>query len=298
MLNKKIYIFIALLLLGALGWQIVNNYFDGHQSSIKELHTNKQPAKKIYAEENNKKTISQDSDLPLVLSTKSISDQINKERISRARETYEAGSRREKIQALHLLMHISPADASAILQELLKTTEKTTESLGFIRHLMAGLSEEKAYLSDTDIRFIYSLNDPVAQKIAVIILDDRGDNSLNQVYVKSRESKLNSQDSNERLVALQEIGSVSFASANHYFVKALKDSDSTIKIQAIEHLMDYGNNTNIADIETLLQDSNPSVVERAKKAVQSLSNNQEYDELPLSRRLMQPGFPVNGLVPD
>ncbi len=294
--------FIILSLLILLICLIANELIYGRKDSTRFAKINESlTSKEITQEANNQpisKTERSNSNIPLILNTKSISDQIKRESIARSREKFESGSKREKIQALHLLMHISPGDASIIMQELLATLEKTPETLGYIRHLMAGLSEEVAYLQNADLRAIYKLNDPVAQKIAAIILEQRGDGSLTMEFIQSREAKLNSKDSNERYLALQEIGSVGFANANPYFTDALKDLDSNIKLQAIEHLKAHGNKSNISDIERLLHDANNDVVERARNAVLYLWKKDEIDDLPLNRRLMQPGFPASGLVPD
>ena len=220
------------------------------------------------------------------------------ERITRARETMRSGNMPQKIQALRLLAGIAPAEATAILGELISQAKADPSATALVAHGMVGLSQSKEYLSNENLKTIFTLNDPNVQKISALILEDRGDSSLVKQYMETKSAGLGSKNPVDRISALEEIASVGFFSAVPYVVKGLRDSDPQVKLGALELLSQFGTNTNISSVEPLLADGNSDVKQAAQQTMDALWQKSTNEKLSLQERLVQPGFPAQGLVPD
>ena len=220
------------------------------------------------------------------------------ERIARARETMRSGNMPQKIQALHLLTGIAPAEAAEILGELITQAKKDPSTAALVAHGIVGLSQSTDYLSNENLKTTFTLNDPNVQKISALILEDRGDGSLVKQYMETKSAGLGSKNPADRISALEEITSVGFFNAVPYVVKSLRDSDPQVKLGALELLSQFGTNTNITSIEPLLADGNSDVKQAAQQTMDALWGKSTNEQLSLQERLVQPGFPAQGLVPD
>jgi hypothetical protein len=220
------------------------------------------------------------------------------ERITRARETMRSGNMPQKIQALRLLAYIAPTEAAEILGELITEAKTNPSATALVAHGMVGLSQSKDYLSNENLKTIFTLNDPNAQKISALILEDRGDDSLVRQYMETKSAGLGSQNPADRINALEDITSAGFFSAVPYVVKSLSDSDPQVKLGALELLSQFGTNNNIVSVEPLLTDGNSDVKQAAQQTMDALWEKNTNERLSLQERLVQPGFPAQGLVPD
>ncbi len=220
------------------------------------------------------------------------------ERIARARETMRSGNMPQKIQALRLLAGIAPAEAAEILRELITQAKTDPSAVALVAHGMVGLSESKDYLLNENLKTIFTLNDPNTKKISALILEDRGDGSLVKQYIETKSAGLSSKNPAERMSALEDIASVGFYSAVPYVVSSLRDNDPQVKLNALELLSQFGTNTNIASVEPLLSDGNADVKQAAQLTKDALWEKNSNERLSLQERLVQPGFPAQGLVPD
>ena len=220
------------------------------------------------------------------------------ERITKARETMRSGNMPQKIQALRLLAGIAPAEAAEVLGELITQAKTDPSATALVAHGMVGLSQSKDYLLNENLKTIFTLDDPNAQKISALILEDRGDSSLVKQYMETKSAGLSSKNPADRISALEEITSVGFFSALPYVVKSLRDSDPQVKLGALELLSQFGTNTNISSVEPLLVDGNSDVKQAAQQTMDALWEKSTNEQLSLQERLVQPGFPAQGLVPD
>jgi hypothetical protein len=220
------------------------------------------------------------------------------ERITKARDTMRNGTTPQKIQALHLLMSAAPAEAAEILGELMIQAKTDPAAAALVSHGMVGLSQSKEYLLNENLKMIFTLNDPNAQKIAALILEDRGDGSLVNQFIATKSADLRSKNPADKISALQDIASVGFSSAVPYVVSSLHDRDPQVKLNALELLSQFGTNTNIVSVEPLLNDGNTEVKQAAQQTMDMLWDKNANEPLSLQKRLMQPGFPPQGLVPD
>ena len=220
------------------------------------------------------------------------------ERITRARETMRSGNMPQKIQALRLLAGIAPSEAAEILGELITQAKTDSSAAALVAHGMIGLSQSKDYLLNENLKTIFTLKDPNVQKISALILEDRGDGSLVKQYMETKSAGLGSKNPADRISALDEITSVGFFSAVPYVVESLRDSDPQVKLGALELLSEFGTNTNISSVEPLLADGNSDVKQAAQQTMDALWEKSTNERLSLQERLVQPGFPAQGLVPD
>jgi hypothetical protein len=222
----------------------------------------------------------------------------NSERIARARETMRSGNMPQKIQAFHLLMHALPAEATEILRALVLQAKTDKSAAALVAHGMVGLAQAKEHLRNEDLKTMFNIDDANTQKIAALILEDRGDGSLVKQYMETKSAGLNSKNPADRISALEDIASVGFSSAVPYVVDKLRDNDPQVKLNALEILSQFGTNTNIASVEPLLADGNTDVKQAAQQTMDRLWDKNASEQLSLQERLVQPGFPVQGLVPD
>ncbi|MES2826285.1 MAG: HEAT repeat domain-containing protein [Pseudomonadota bacterium] len=252
------------------------------------------------------KTVAKDLSSPSVHSSELMQPSVNSnhtttnisERIARARETMRSGNMPQKIQALHLLTGIAPAEAAEILRALVIQAKTDPSAAALVSHGMVGLSQSKDYLLDENLKAIFTLSDPNAQKISALILEDRGDSSLVKQYIETKSAGLRSTNPAERMSALEDIASVGFFSAVPYVVNNLRDKDPQVKLNALELLSQFGTNANIASVEPLLSDGNADVKQAAQLTMDALWEKNTNERLSLQERLVQPGFPAQGLVPD
>ncbi|MES2825061.1 MAG: HEAT repeat domain-containing protein [Pseudomonadota bacterium] len=251
------------------------------------------------------KTVAKDLSPPSVQPNEVMQQSVNtnnttnlSERITKAREAMRNGNMPQKIQALHLLMSAAPAEAAEILRELMIQAKTDPSAAALVSHGMVGLSQSKDYLLNENLKTIFTLNDSNAKKISALILEDRGDSSLVKQFIEMKSSGLSSKNPADRMSALQDIASVGFFNSVPYVVNSLRDADSQVKLNALELLSQFGTNTNIASVEPLLNDGNTDVKQAAELTMDALWGKNTNERLSLQERLVQPGFPAQGLVPD
>lgn len=236
--------------------------------------------------------------LPLVWSASYITAHEHTESIERARELMRSGSQSQKIRAFHLLMEMSPSEAATMLHSFIVAAKTDAEAAELVAHGLVGFAQSSEYLSDGDLKNSFALNNNTAQKISALILEERGDGSLVKQYMETKAAELKDKNPIARSQALKEIASVGFSSAIPYVIKSLNDADVGVKLDALELLSQYATNSNIADIQPLVNHSNKEVSRYAQEIINSLWNKNAGEVISLAERLVQPGFPVSGMALD
>lgn len=236
--------------------------------------------------------------LPLVWSASYIEAHEHAESVERARELMHSGSQSQKIRAFHLLMEMSPPEAAVMLSSFIVAAKTDDDAAELVAHGLVGFSQSAEYLSEADLKNSFALNNITAQKISALILEERGDGSLVKQYMDTKALALKDKNPTTRSQALKEIASVGFSSAIPYALKSLNDADVSVKLEALELLSQYATNSNIGDIQPLVNNPNKEVSRYAQETINSLWNKNTNDVLSLAERLVQPGFPVGGMALD
>lgn len=245
----------------------------------------------------NRQEAAKDS-LPLIYTSEYANSKNNAELVERARELLETGNKSQKIRAFHILVDMSPSEASMILHSLIPKVGSDEDSADLVAHGLVTFAQSTEYLASSDIRDSFAIKDKYIQKISAMIMEERGDASLVKHYIDSSASGLQDNNPTIRSEALKEIASVGFEKVVPYALDNLNDPDTTVRMGALELLSQYATSNDIGRIESLLNDSNKEISRYAQEIINNLWNKSANEILPLSDRLMQPGFPVGRLGHD
>lgn len=245
----------------------------------------------------NRQEAAKDS-LPLIYTSEYANSKNNAELVERARELMGTGNKSQKIRAFHILVEMSPSEASMILRSLIPSVGSDEDSADLVAHGLVTFAQSTEYLTSSDIRDSFAIKDKNIQKISAMIMEERGDASLVKQYIDSSASGLKDNNPTVRSEALKEIASVGFEKVVPYALDNLNDPDTTVRMGALELLSQYATSNDIGRMESLLNDSNKDISRYAQEIINNLWNKSANEILPLSERLVQPGFPVGRLGQD
>jgi hypothetical protein len=122
------------------------------------------------------------------------------------------------------------------------------------------------------------------QRAALRTLEQRGDPEPMRAALAAQQAPLGSRDAGTRARALREVGALRSQSAVPVIVPLLADSDSGVRIQALESLGRTGGGAPaLAAVQPLLSDPVPAVRDTAVRTVQRLNRGPDDPEPDASR---------------
>ena len=236
--------------------------------------------------------------LPLFYTAEYINSKNNAELVERARELMKTGDKSQKIRAFHILVDMSPSEASMLLRSLIPSAGSDEDSADLVAHGLVTFAQSSEYLTSSDIRDSFAIKDKNIQKISAMIMEERGDAALVKQYIDSSASNLKDNNPAVRSEALKEIASIGFEKVVPYALDNLNDSDVNVRLDALGLLSQYATRNDIGRIEFLLNDANKDISSNAQEIINNLWNKSANETLSLEEKLMQPGFPVGRLSQD
>lgn len=236
--------------------------------------------------------------LPLFYTAEYINSKNNAELVERARELMKTGDKSQKIRAFHILVDMSPSEASMLLRSLIANAGSDEDSADLVAHGLVTFAQSTEYLTSADIRNSFAIKDKNIQKISAMIMEERGDAALVKQYIDSSASGLKDQNPAVRSETLKEIASIGFEKVVPYALDNLNDSDVSVRLDALGLLSQYATRNDIGRIEFLLNDANKDVSSNAQEIINNLWNKSTNETISLEEKLMQPGFPVGRLSQD
>ena len=236
--------------------------------------------------------------LPLFYTAEYINSKNNAELVERARELMKTGDKSQKIRAFHILVDMSPSEASMLLRSLIPNAGSDEDATDLVAHGLVTFAQSSEYLTSSDIRDSFAIKDKNIQKISAMIMEERGDAALVKQYIDSTASSLKDNNPAVRSEALKEIASIGFEKVVPYALDNLNDSDVSVRLDALGLLSQYATRNDIGRIEFLLNDANKDVSSNAQQIINNLWNKSTNETLSLEEKLMQPGFPVGRLSQD
>lgn len=208
-----------------------------------------------------------------------------------AQEALVSENYHHRIQAMLILTRVNPAEAVDLMRMLVTLIEDDNHAalVGFgIRQLV----NDSVYLSDSDLNIFYEYGDNALKLISASVLAQRGDDGLIRKYIDSNQSALFSDAATHKqfLQNLSAFGGSAYAAET--VLPSLKEGNSELRLQALQSLIEIGKPESIEPIKALYIDEVKAVRDKAKEAVEILSNARSSRKIVLN---LQPGMIADGL---
>jgi hypothetical protein len=165
-----------------------------------------------------------------------------------------------------------PRSFSVKVNDLL--AEKASEdNIAIISKGVFDLAENRDTLPDYELDAIYqSQTNPDLRRVVAQVASARGDNRLMEKQITDAQAGLRSESPAVRQKTLTELAKTRHASAANVIAPLLKDSNNSVKLDALLALRATGNQSHIHMVEALVNDPDPSVSWLANDVISNLQN--------------------------
>lgn len=190
-----------------------------------------------------------------------------------ARDAIWSENANEKLRAIEALIRLSPAEAVDAIR-LIMAQAGDGQDVSLVALSLRNLANNQ-YLLNADLKQFYSSGDEQLQREAAGVLAQRGDESLEQRYINEQYA-IASQDADpmKRAQAVQKLtafGKNPYAASR--ILPLLADSDSHVRLKAVSALAYTGDYSNIAAVQSMLNDDVAAIRQRAEEVISVLTRN-------------------------
>lgn len=151
--------------------------------------------------------------------------------------------------------------------------DSSKENIAVVSKSIFDRASDRENLPDYELQSIYNNQaDPELKRVIAQVLSNRGNNALMDNQIAAAQTRLISDNPNDRQHALTELAKTHSSSAANAIIPLLNDSNIDVKLNALLALKATGNQTHIHLVEQLVNDADPAVSALARDVISDLKN--------------------------
>ncbi|WP_323813534.1 HEAT repeat domain-containing protein [Cellvibrio sp. NN19] len=169
----------------------------------------------------------------------------------------------------------SERDPRALSEKIadLLAQDSSRTNIAIASKSLVDLADNRALLPDYELEALYQQQrNPELQRVAAQVMAARGDNRLLEQQIANSETRLHSDQPEQRQQALIALAKTRYASAANLITPLLQDQDTGVKLDALLALRATGNQRHLHAVNALVNDPDPAVSWLARDVSSSLQN--------------------------